>query len=38
VAVPAMVAMLFSRKFANNVIVGWTILAVTLIYWVARNI
>ena len=37
-AVPAMLALVFSRKFAASPAVGWTILAVTALYWILRNV
>ena len=36
-AVPVMLGLLFSRRFALNATVGRIILAVTVVYWILRN-
>lgn len=38
IAIPVMIGMLISRRFAFNVIVGKSILGTTLLYWVLRNV
>ena len=38
VAIPVIVGMLLSRRFATNPVVGRVILAVVVIYWIVRNI
>ena len=38
VAIPVIVGMLLSRRFASNVVVGRVVLAVVIIYWIVRNI
>ena len=37
-AIPVIVGMLLSRRFATNVVVGRVVLAVVIIYWIVRNI
>ena len=37
-AVPVMLGLLFSRRFALNATVGRIILAVTVVYWILRNV
>ena len=36
-AVPVIIGLLFSRKFATSVVVGRIILIVTILYWILRN-
>lgn len=38
VSTPVMIGMLISRRFAFNVTVGKSILGITLLYWILRNI
>lgn len=37
-AIPVVVGLLVSRRFATNVVVSRVILAVVIIYWIVRNI
>lgn len=37
-AIPVVVGMLLSRRFATNVVVGRVVFAVIIIYWIGRNI
>lgn len=38
VSIPVLAAMVFVPRIRRNVILGWTIFVVTLVYWLGRNI